>query len=90
MGAKDSRPSCISYEDAVKRGMYKNFRIPRNEKKNPAAAAVQVEKIKKLTSSVVCVLLFNKNCALFSVAKRKNAIKTQNVETLLISVKIVQ
>lgn len=22
MGAKDSRPSCISYEDAVKRGMY--------------------------------------------------------------------
>lgn len=22
MGAKDSKPSCISYEDAVKRGMF--------------------------------------------------------------------
>lgn len=27
MGAKDSKPSCISYEDAVKRGKYRRHAV---------------------------------------------------------------
>lgn len=57
MGAKDSKPSCISYEDALKRGMYAIWSFPYS----PSTRAQKKTTTQKCCASVrrLCVCVFS-------------------------------